>query len=277
MIVEPGIYKMSFEDYQKIEALNNSKIVRFNQLPILATIPKDDTPAMAFGRDFHSLCLEPEKHLKRYAIMPEGMYRRGKKFEEFQEDNKGKELIGYDDSVKMNLMLESLNSGKYETARNIIDNSMHEVTVVWKHKIHDILCKARIDCMWPELGIIGDVKTSTTADPESWLRTAINAKGCPHLQPCWYLQGANATAEEGITYNTFLWILFEIKEPFGISVVQATPAPEGETDMVYLAQLQIEELLPRYIEAQKTGKWEGYPDKIVKASLPQWYISDVQI
>ena len=277
MILTPGIYKMSFPDYQEIDAVNCTPLVRFNQLPILATIQKEDTPAMAFGRGFHSLLLERELFETRYQVMPKGMKRLGKKWEAFQEDFKGKEFISYDDSVTMLSMLDSLNSGRYETAKNLITNSSHEVTVVWQHKIHPILCKARLDCAWPELGIIADVKTSTTADPDQWLRTAINAKGCPHFQASWYLQGANATAEEGITYHTFLWILFETKEPYGISVVQATPPPEGEQDMAYLGYLQIEELLPKYIQAKETGIWEGYPDKIVQASLPNWYIRNLQI
>jgi hypothetical protein len=77
--------------------------------------------------------------------------------------------------------------------------------------------------------------------------------------------------------KTFLWIIFETKEPFGISVIQATPAPLGESDMVLLGVEQIERLLPKYLNAKQTGQWTGYPDKIVHGTLPEYYIRSLQL
>lgn len=263
-MIDFGIHDLSFEDYKAIDALNNSTLVACDKSLAHSQVEKEDTPQMKFGRDFHSYILEPKRFKKEYQVMPEGMVRRGKKWEQFQADFKGKEFVSADDFDTMKAMDDSLNSGLYNTAKNLIQNTKQkEKTIVWNHRKFKIPCKCRIDILNESLSIIADPKTCANADPNQWIKTALNAKGNPHWQAHWYLEGVKAVLEKDFA---FLWILMETKPPYGISVVQATE------EMVYLAQEQINLLIPRYIESKKIGIWRGYPDKIVVGELPAYYM-----
>jgi hypothetical protein len=173
-------------------------------------------------------------------------------------------------------MRASLDTGKYETARNLIEGcDKRELTLVWKHKKWGCLCKARLDGYSSSLNAIVDLKTGQTADPEKWVNIGLRAGGKPHWQVAWYLQGVRETLDPEC--KTFLWILFETKAPYGISVVKATPPDEGESDMAYLAEIEMEPILERYLEAKSRGVYPGRPDRVVSGNLPVWYMKSVNI
>jgi hypothetical protein len=168
-------------------------------------------------------------------------------------------------------MRASLDTGKYETARNLIEGcDKRELTLVWKHKKWGCLCKARLDGYSSSLNAIVDLKTGQTADPEKWVNIGLRAGGKPHWQVAWYLQGVRETLDPEC--KTFLWILFETKAPYGISVVKATPPDEGESDMAYLAEIEMEPILERYLEAKSRGVYPGRPDRVVSGKIPTWYM-----
>ena len=269
--MKPGIYyNMSFEDYQAIDAINCSKLVAFNKTPAHALVEKDDTPGMRLGRAIHAALLEHDRFKKEWVAMPEGMKRMGKKWDDFQAEHKDSQIISGSEMGSITGIIKSLQSGYYETARKLIELcDASEVTLVWIDRKWGCLCKARLDLLALELGAIIDLKSSTTSDPQQWLKTAINAQGKPHFQPHWYLTGAKETIETEV--NTFIWILVEVKEPFGISVIQATPVPEGERDIVYLAGLEIDPILAKYLTCKATNKFPGRQDQVVYADLPDWY------
>lgn len=273
MELEEGLYKMPFSEYQQIQAVNCSRLTAYAQTPAHALIQKPETSAMRLGRAIHCAVLEPKLYETRWATMPDGMIRRGKKWEEWQEEHKEAEILSAEEEATIRGIVQSLGSGYYETARKLIElcGNDTEMVLVWKHRKFDCWCKARLDGFTPSnLGIIVDLKSTGNADPKQWIRTAINYSGHPHWQPSWYLKGAQAIL--GPEYETFLWILVETKEPFGISVVQASPPPEGQNNMIFLAQLQMDLTLERYLESDRTGNFPGYPDKIVMGELPAWYI-----
>lgn len=271
---EPGLYNMSFEEYAQIQAVNNSRLVAYNKTPAHALVYKPDTQAMRIGRAAHAMLLEPSLYAKKWAVMPDGMIRRGKKWEEWSAENEGKEILSLSEEESIKGIVKSLSSGEYDTARKLIElcGNDTEVVLVWKHPKFGCLCKCRLDGFaLREFNLIIDLKTTTDSDPDDWIRTAINAKGQPHWQVMHYLQGAQSVLSPEI--KTFLWIVMEVKEPFGISVIQAAPAPTGESDMVYLAKLQMEPVLERYLQSERTGKFPGRPDKVIPGRLPQWFIN----
>lgn len=273
----PGVYaNLTFAEYQAIDAVNASVIVAASKTLAHALVEKEDTPGMRLGRAFHAFTLQPNVWRRDWATLPEGMTRRGQKWTDFQEANKGKDVLDAGEMENMKGMWESLNSGKYETARALMEGcDRRELTLVWIHRKYGCLCKARLDGFHSGLKIIVDLKTSTTADPEKWLNTTLRAGGMPHFQVGHYLQGTKEVLDPEC--KTFIWILFEVKPPYGISVVQAAPAAEGESDMAYLAEIQMEPILERYLEAKRTGKFTGYPDRVVSGTLPKWFMKSVTI
>ncbi|KKL87389.1 hypothetical protein LCGC14_1935190 [marine sediment metagenome] len=269
----PGIYyDIPFEDYLKIEALNNGTLVSFLKTPAHSQVIKEPTPAMQFGTDFHTFLLEPNRYKRDYIEIPEGMKKTGKKWDEFQADNPSKYYISHNDNQTILRMMESLNSGYHEIAWNLIKRATHrEVTIIWDNVKFGVRCKGRIDLLTdPSLGILGDIKTTQNADPEQWIKTGINAGHPPHLQPSHYLTGINTVLREEV-YQEFIWLLFETKPPYGISVMKA---PE---DMLYLAEEQIKRIIPKYIECKRHNIYQDYLDKIVDAKIPKWYYQLIDI
>jgi hypothetical protein len=185
--------------------------------------------------------------------------------------NQTKDIVSWDDAMSMIDMARTLYSGSYETARKLIERSDKEISIVWENQRYNIPCKARIDLLCEELGIVADIKTTTDANPYNWLKKSVNAGFNPHWQAAWYLDGINSVGFN-TKFDTFLWIVFEVSPPYGISVIKAAPAPIGHTDMVYLAQEQIKEILPKYVEAKGNNIWPCYPDIIVDGELPTYYI-----
>ena len=137
--------------------------------------------------------------------------------------------------------------------------------VVWKHEAYNTDCKARIDKLIPQFSLITDVKTTDgSINPDDWLKRGLNAGFEPHWQAYWYLQAGNST---GDTYKDFLWILFEKKPPFKISIVRC---PD---QLIKLAGKQIDPCIKEYINCKKTGNFPGYPDEIVTPEVPGWYLN----
>jgi len=273
---KPGIYKMSMDEYKSIDAVNNSTLVRASKTLAHVQAQKKETRVMSFGQAFHSYLLENHLFKRDYAIIPYNLKLTKKAGKAWLKDHGDKNIVKSDDAITMANMASSLYSGNYETARNLVEKSEKEISVIWRHKKEGVLCKARFDLLSRELGIIGDVKTSTNADPEKWLRMMVNAGIQPHFQAAWYLEGCKSIPELS-HIKTFMWVVIETEPPYGISVIQATPPPIGEPDMAYLGREQIKILLPKYLQAKRTNQWQGYQDKIIHGLLPQYYIKNAEI
>lgn len=268
--MKPGVYEnLTFAEYSAIDALNCSTIVAASRTMDATLYEKEDTPGMRLGRAFHAYLLQHNVWERDWVTMPEGMTRRGNAWKDFQLTNKDREILSSDEFVTIRCMQSSLHSGKYNTALIALKGAQRrELTLVWENKKFGCLCKARLDAILDN--IILDIKTSTTADPERWFRTGLNAGIKGHWQAHWYREGVQALIDPDC--KAFYWILFENKEPWGISVVKATPPDQGETDMAYLAEQEMEPVIDRYLAAKRSGVFSGRPDRVVSAKIPQYYL-----
>jgi hypothetical protein len=215
--------------------------------------------------------MEPEKYASSWATMPEGMIRRGKEWEAWKAKHEGAEILSSTEEESIKGIFASLASGYCETAKNLISLCTEtELVLVWQNSKFGCLCKGRLDGYAPSLNAIVDIKSTGNAEPDALIRTAINYGGLPHWQCSWYLQGVQAVLNPEC--KTFIWIVVETSEPYGISVVQAAPAPEWQNDMAFLGKLQIDQTLERYLESERLNRWPGYPDQVVHGTLPDWYV-----
>lgn len=276
--MKPGIYaNLTFSEYQQIDALNASTIVAASRTMDSTLVEKEDTPAMRLGRAFHSYILQPDVWARDWILIPadcqvgSGKGQRDR-LQTFMDSIKtGQEIFSDTDCETVEAIKTSLYSGKYETARQALEGAQQrEITLVWKNKKHGCLMKARLDAIWDN--IIIDIKTSTTADHERWMNIGLRAGGKPHFQVAHYRQAVQALIDPGC--KTFIWILFENKAPWGISVVKATPPDEGETDMAYLAEQEMDPIIDRYLAAKRSGVFTGRPDRVQSISIPQYYIKN---
>jgi hypothetical protein len=248
-MIEPGIYKgIPFDEYTKIDALNASTIVNFLKTPDSALVSITPTPAMKFGTNFHTFLLEP--HL-------------------FDFDS-----VSAKDASLMQDMNDSLNSGKYETARKLIEGAEKEQTVVWDHIKHGLRCKARLDLVNIDLGIVADIKTTGgSVDPDAWLVGAMKYT-LPFIQVSWYLQAAKE-AYPDVDFKTFLWVLFSNKPPYGITILDATRSEDG-SDIILAYSRIIDAMIPDYLDCKRKKVWPGMDDRVVPCNVPPWAWKDLE-
>lgn len=105
--------------------------------------PPEPTPAMIFGSRFHTALLEPLRYGNETCVMPDGMIRRGKAWDEFSSANAGKDIIMADDATAIAGMKASCMAHP-DIARAVSD-SKHEVSIFWIDRETGVEMRARID------------------------------------------------------------------------------------------------------------------------------------
>lgn len=95
-----------------------------------------------------------------------------------------------------------------------------EATAMWNDDYAGS-CKARLDALQAEHGIVLDLKTtSRTARPDDWGRTSVYAGPQYAIQAAHYIRGARAA---GADATRAIWVVAETTAPHGIGLVEASP------------------------------------------------------
>jgi hypothetical protein len=280
LTVPVGIYVgVPFDEYRRINALNNSRFSDFVQSPRhyehYRKHPKNlETPALTFGSLAHCGVLEPARLLELYVILPdfaEGIggarptatkeYKAKKAA--FESKHTGKTAITDNQFQKLLGVVEAVDEDK--RAREAFQGGRAEVTMVWVDEITGKLCKARPDYMQPGEGVLCDLKT--TRDARDFGRSI--AKYGYDRQAAWYLRGARALNYD---MGRFFFVVVESDAPHG---VLAAPL---DADTLEDGRLQIEHDLRRLAECEATGKWPGYvhPDSFKKPSYAMRWVKSKQ-
>lgn len=165
MSIKEGLYEdMGPEQYYGSDALGSSRLKAFAESPLHYEKFGEfkDTPALAFGRAAHVYILEGvDVFNESYAVMPDGMIRRGKEFTKFALKNQGKILLKIDEMDIILEMHEALM--KSEAAVFFKKKGKTEVSLFWEHK--GIQCKGRLDKLikGESIDIMVDYKTCLDA------------------------------------------------------------------------------------------------------------------
>lgn len=279
---EPGIYRgESFEEYQSIDAVNNSslKYMSKSALHFYAKVldpnrEKDEpTPALILGNAVHTKILEPSEFENRYFVVPEDAPKKptaaqvsAKKpsqdtvfaieyWVQMMGQNSDKTLLTRDQWDTAHKIHETFMSSK--TAQMIFSQGKTEQTLVWEDPIEGVLCKGRADYI-NDIGII-DIKSTIDARPDEFSRSAYNYDYA--MQAAFYVDGYKTlTGEEA----NFIFACFEKEPPFACRFYVASEA------MLNFGRKKYRALLAQYAKAKKTGIWEGYTDELTTLDLPPW-------
>ena len=191
---------------------------------------KEESPALSFGKAFHTVVLEPEKVSTDIAVF-EGKSRRGKVWEEFKADNESNTIITEPEYNKILKMRRSLCTP--EMSYEFIENSIHEVVNVWKGT-GGVDCKGKVDCVYDVNGmkILIDVKTTQDSSPEAFKRSAY--KYGYHRQAAFYLDGMDA--------DEFWFAVVEKEAPYRTGLYKASD------EFLNNGRREIHELLSKYKE-----------------------------
>lgn len=185
---------MSDEDYFGDKRLGRSDVFTYHKSPALykakldGKIPSASTPAMAFGSAFHAMVLEPECFAERYTVASTASKTSSKYKAEVKEAaENGMSIISPSDMEMMRAMSESCMQNKFFREKLMHPESRKEDVILF-----DLMgafpAKAKVDLMAP--GVIVDLKTSASADPEDF-RSSLTKYGY-HWQSYWYKQAAAA-------------------------------------------------------------------------------------
>ncbi len=142
----------------------------------------EDSAAMRLGRLTHAVILGTPFTVYDGA-------RRGKAWEEFQDEHATEEIFTATEVEPAQRMAEAVKANPF--AARLIAESQHEVPIEWKLGARD--CAGRIDMLGSDW--IADLKTTKYAKPGWFMREAL--KRNYHAQLAWYQDGIFlATHEE---------------------------------------------------------------------------------
>lgn len=271
---KPGVYPgVPFAEYVKWDALNASALTHISRSPASFKHAEDnqreDTSAFIRGRYTHALALEPETVERDYCIdgpinestgKPYG--RNTKAFEEWEADNKGKQIVTRREADEAQGMVEALKAHRL-TGPLLSGKGERELSVVWVCKVSGLLCKARID-LKTEFGsaqAMIDIKSAKDASPHGFSRDA--ARLHYPMKAAHYLAGARA---HGMDRLVFMWVAVEPTPPHMIGVYYLHPEDINELE----ARRQL--WVKRVAECRKSGEWPDFtPTKAKRLDIPQWY------
>lgn len=220
MNITDQIYRcMPDEEYRAIDRFSKHESDDFSRNPYAyfkrkeAGVKDEPTEAMRLGTAIHAAILDPVFFESAYVMMPESIkVRRGKEWEAFASENEGKEILKAADYATIYGMAESVNANA--TAREMLlrcpaQNREFSMFAT----IADVQCKGRADIVIPEDGIISDLKSTSDASPDAFVRQASDL--AYDVQAAWYLMLAE---QLNVKASCFTFIAVEKTFPWTVGV-----------------------------------------------------------
>lgn len=275
MSIQDGIHKgLSRSEYESIPAVNQSTLKLFRKTAAHAREymqhPQKPTEAMNLGNAIHCAILEPAKFESNYIVAPKIDRRTalGKaEWVQFEEDNRGKEIISQDDYDVCKAMVLAC-YGDPVVTQLLSGPGTNELAVVWTDKETGMRCKALLDHVTSFAGYTAviDLKSCGDASQSEFARSI--AKYAYHEQAAFYLDGLNVLAEN---YRRFFFIAIEKVAPYGIAIY------ELEDESMKQGQIAFRKHLNQYAECVKTNIWPGYVSGICPIQIPTWAMEGVEL
>ena len=254
-----GLHKnISNEEYHASSPYSSSQFKKALKSIASMNVQTFTTKAMERGTAAHTLILEGEKFDSEYAVSPtfDKRTKIGKAdFAAFSELHKGKTIINQDEERVLLSMLDSVNSHKF--ACELIDSGEPEISVFFED--HSVECKVRPDVLADEY--IVDLKTTQSADPEDFARSAVNFGY--HLSAAMYMRGVELAT--GTRRQDFFFVVVENQEPFLTEVYRLPSEAISQGEKMYLeALLKVRDYL-------KGAKGVSYTNQnVTDLVLPAW-------
>lgn len=272
-------------NYDKIRAINNSKLKWFKRSPEhykhILNFPEPRKEHFAFGVAFHVYVLEPHKFKSEVFIFdpdlrpePDKTFgsNKNKAWKEsiFSEAEKSEvEIISKEEYITIQKMAEKLYSN--DQAREILEFGRNQYEVFQKWNWKKTKCKALLDIK--NEVFLADLKTTLNADPDKFPRDFFKFE--LYRQCGMYLDG---DAKGKINFNNmkdFYFIVIEKTPPYGIAIYR----PNQETIIHGIEEYR--ELVEKYQECIDSDDWGGYETKSLlgtpfEISLPYWVKSSIE-
>lgn len=269
----PGLI-MPNKEYRKLEGVSKSSLQEIFKSPMHFKYneenPREDTPALAFGRAAHKYILEKDDFCNEFAVAPkvDKRTKEGKLlWEQFQQENEDKEIISADEMIQIDEMSQAIDG--VPLARQLL-TGVCETSYFWTDVPTGEKCKCRPDCLTVLDGkpYIVDYKTTDSCQDGHFERNI--RKYHYKLQAGMYCEGLfNSELKE---YG-FAFVAQEKKAPYAVRVYICDP------EFIREGYDEFRSLMGIYHDCKESGNWYGYEGKFgtpvtLLAEDRTWDVSD---
>ena len=221
------------------------------------------TPAMEMGTALHALSLDGEDAFNgAYIKKPDGIRLNTKEGREWKEGVGRKKVLasgGKDDPWGSVLgMAKSLERLAWFDPKQEDYIKHNEVSIYWEE--HGVNCKARLDRVLIEEGIVLDLKTTDSVDPELFTKKVVSLGY--DFQAAYYARAAEVAYGKPFK---FIFVAVERKAPYTVDLFEVTP------DMMQEGLYKVEKALKLYAECDASGEWPNREPVIRQLDYPGWY------
>lgn len=139
------------------------------------------------------------------------------------------------------------------------DAGKAEQTLAWSDD-HGVICRARLDWLRNDFTRIADYKsTGTSVNPEAMARFAVSQGW--DIQASFYRRGVKAITGKD---PDFIFAVQEDGPPHALTAVGLSPS------FIWYGDKRVQAAIDLWAQCLKSGKWPGYPNRIVYPDLPPY-------
>lgn len=217
--------------------------------------PNEPTSSMLLGTLVHFFVLGARPGSKPLVCF-KGAKRQGKAWDEFQAANAGAEIVTATEWERAEAIADAVKRDPVAQLR--LAGAQFEVPLQWTEEGGIVCSTSGIDIVRAKS--IGDLKTTTSTQPEAWQRQAL--KMLYPQQMAWYRRGARAN---GLDVSEGLFVLgVETRPPFEVVDLELTEA------MIDFADRTVSLWLEKLRVYRESNQWPGYAQSSVPWDVPSW-------
>lgn len=260
-------YNQSDFDYRREEGVNQSSLKKILESPAhyQAALKQKfiTTPAMEIGTAAHCLVLDGQKAFDaQYVKKPDGLSLATKEGKAWKAELGRKKALsegGKDDPWgSVQGMADSLRRLQWYSGTDAEYIKRNEVSIYWDWE--GVRCKARLDSLLVDEGIVLDLKTTDSVDPELFQKKVVGLGY--DFQAGAYLTAAEAAYGKPFR---FIFVAVERKAPYTVTLFEVDDEMAAEGRRKFDRAIQI------YKECEASGEWPNKPAMINKLTYPSWY------
>lgn len=270
--MDDGIHMISRKTYDGItDRVNWSTLKLMEKSPAhyrdALTNGNKDSDSKKRGRATHLAVFEPDVYAGQVAVW-EGGVRRGKDWDVFCAENRGKELLTRTEHEESRAIASAVRN--HPAAGKLLSGGLSEATLLWTHRApefaslpgYQVECKCRVDFIAKEARAIVDLKTTRDASVSGFGQAAWRYGY--HVQAAWISDAYFAVTKERWP---FILVAVETEEPRAVTVFEV---PER---ILELGRETYRNLLDRRALCLAENKWPGYAEETVELELPRWAVN----
>lgn len=263
MLGVPGLHAgIPEEQYHAGPGISQSKLKLFLDAPAKARFGENkQSEALTIGSAVHRIMLEPGRFETEYVVFKHNGSTKLGKAE--RAEAKERKLIGITQATADLALGCAKSLREHPIARALLDGldpaADMEQTAYTVCPKTGLLLRARFDVTNRRHAFIGDIKTAFDAAPREFGRAAANLRY--DLQAAYY---SRIGAAVGLDVEHFVFVVVEKEKPY------LTACYVVDQDDLSRASDEIDEVLERWAECERTDNWPGYPGHLMTLQLPAW-------